>query len=54
MHNLVTLFIPSKYEEDQDSKHHCERGFYTRLNEFKIAEGQERNVKHGKKQKQEN
>lgn len=50
----MTLFIPSKYEEDQDSKHHCERGFYTRLNELKIVEGQEGNVKHGKKQKQEN
>ena len=50
----MTLFIPSEYEEDQDSKHHRDRGFYTRLNELKIPEGQEGNVKHGKKQKQEN
>lgn len=48
-HKLMTLFIPTKEQEDQGSKHHCESGIYTQLHELQTAEGQEGGLKHGKK-----
>lgn len=48
MHNLVRDFMPHEIRGGLRLKQHGERGSYIRLSGFKIAEGQEGRLKHGR------